>query len=150
MEQRFIILEKFEENWPAYKKDQPFRAHAGNRSGYAIAFEVGVLHVVFAALQGPKGGITGALLVVDTSKSVVIDKLLCGNCDIMRTQQPISQLYIEVHCDGHDFHEAAPPYLLNIMQEWKLNPALITTVADLVGFGNTSVPTFSGGAVSPR
>jgi hypothetical protein len=150
MDHQFKILHWFGQKWSDYKKDEPFKATVGNRNGYAIAFEVGSLRVLFAATMGPKGGITGALVVMDTSQQIEIDRLLCSDFAIMRSENPIVQLDIAVHIDKQDFNQAAPEFLADTMCKWKKNPTLVTTMADLIGFGQPSVETVTGGTVSPR
>ena len=149
MEHHFKILEWFEEKWPGYPKDIVFPGRVGNAHGYLIAFEVSPYRVLFGAMQGSRGGITGILVVVNPTQPVEIDRLLCSDATIRR-EEPISHLDLLVHYNKQDFNEVCPEYLIDTMREWKDAPGLVATMADIVGFGQPSVLTLAGGAVSPR
>jgi hypothetical protein len=122
----------------------------GKREGYAIAFQVGMVQVLFAVFQGQRGGLSGLLTVVDLSQQIEINKLICCNDNLLPSEQPIEGLYYGIRFSKKTFHDAGPRYLIQKMDEWKNNPALLMSIANYVGFGEHSVHTLAGGAVSPR
>lgn len=140
----------YSENWFNYPKDTPFTVTLGNRVGYAIASAISTLRVLFAATKGTRGGISGQLVVIDSSQQVEIDQLLCSNLDIMRSEDPIRQLHLRVTINKEDFDRICPLYLATKMEEWKKDPKSLITLAAIVGFGQPSVATVQGGTVSPR
>lgn len=149
MDHHYNTLAWMAKQWPEYKKEVPFSAKVGTRSGYAIAFEVGILQVLFTCLKGRRGGMSGGLIVVDTAQPIEVDKLLCSNLNLFRTDQPIQSFWtMTIQNPSFDFDEACPQFLIKKMTEWKANPELIRTMAIITGFGVCSVVTVSGGAPS--
>lgn len=148
MKQYFEILSWFISNWTGYAKDEVFSVSSGNRSGHTIAFQTDSLKILMGILRGSKGGIYGFLMIVDPTQQIEVDKLVC--CDSSIRGGLGSVVDIEVNREKKDFDDVARKWLINTMTEWKHDPALARTEADVIGFGKTSVFAFSGGSVTPR
>ena len=150
MEEYLETLSWFGKRWPKYTKDEIFSATVGKRNGHAIAFETGGLQVLLSILKGPKGGITSLLIIVDPSQPIEVDKLICCDYSIRSSVWISLRAYVEVHIEKKGFDNVASKLILATMRDWKINPDLARAEADIIGFGETSIPAFSGGLVSPR
>lgn len=140
MHEYLDTLSWFNHYWPTSSKGAVYHATFDNKTGYAIAFETEGLRILFAIMKGRRGGVTKFLIITDPSQPIEVDQLVCCDCSI-RTYDTMS---------AEDFDATVPESVRIQMEEWKNNPQLLKAVADVTGFGKTSVNTISGGRVSPR
>jgi hypothetical protein len=150
MNEYLDTLSWFNTSWQNHPKNRIFTAKIDSRDGYAAAFETGDLQVLLGIFKGPKGGITSLLMIVDPSQLIEVDRLVCCNCSIGSTRWISSMAHHEVNRENGDFSDVASRLILYTMTEWKNNPELARSEADMIGFGKTSISAFSGGSVSPR
>lgn len=144
------MLSLFNKSWAECTKDKVYHTTIGNRTGYAVAFETSSLQVLLGIVKGPKGGITSFLIIVDPSQPIEVDKLICCDCSIGSGAWIGLSVHVDVNMQKKDFNDVAPKLIIETMNDWRHNPNHARAMADIIGFGQTSVHAFSGGQVSPR
>ena len=123
MDHYFYMLSSINELWPEYPKDEIFSVNLGNRTGSAFASEIDNLRVLYGYTEGPRGGFKKFLVVIDPSEPTIIDQIVCFNCSMNELRE---------NCNDSN--------ILWTIKRWEENPELLRTEANIVGFGNTSVP----------
>lgn len=134
MEDIFETLEWAEKFWSKCQKNTPCEIVCNSRKGYAIAFEAEKLQVLLGVLRGPKGGVSGVFYVVDPTQSVRVEQLLCAH-----NSSPDGQFVDLIRQHINEFNEYCPTFLVKMMEEFKVKPVMIRTLAAQIGCGNVSV-----------
>jgi hypothetical protein len=142
------LIEQFERYWPHLPKDKVF--HAPCKEGHMVFFgtEHGPYQLLLKAIIGKRGGLAEEIIVIDTEKRVLADRLYLAEQNTFTGHLLRLDLVRSAMKDNPEKLGAVTSFMAEILERVQKHPKEYFNEGRLPrkGYVSISVATVSGGA----